>query len=97
MGFFVLISAATNWVLEHLWVLPVNMRRSVGRKLLVRAQQVAKAGGALGIAIDSDPGAEGFYLAFGALRVGEVAAPIAGAEDRVRPQLLISVSGHPGC
>ena len=92
VGFFVLLPATPDWVLDHLWVIPSSMRMGVGRALLKQAVNVASAGGAQAIVIDSDPGAEIFYLACGAVRVGTVAAPIEGAADRVRPQLLIRIA-----
>jgi hypothetical protein len=51
---------------------------------------VAVAGGNA-LAIDADPNAEAFYLAKGARRIGEIAAPIEGHPDRVRPQMLLPI------
>ena len=48
--------------------------------------------GVANLAIDADPNAEAFYLANGARRVGEDAAPIEGLPGRTRPQLLLPVS-----
>ena len=89
---FVQISTDTSpWELEHLWVGPRHMRRGVGRALLARAAEAAARAGERVLAIDADPHAEPFYLAVGARRIGEVAAPIDGQGDRVRPQLLLAV------
>jgi GNAT superfamily N-acetyltransferase len=82
---------ASPWELEHLWVGPRHMRRGVGRALLARAVEVAARAGQTMLAIDADPHAEAFYLAVGARRIGEIAAPIMGQGDRVRPQLLLAV------
>ena len=92
VGFFVLVPASDRWVLDHLWVHPGSMRKGVGRALLARARSVAAAGGAVDIAIDADPYATRFYLACGAVRAGTVAAPIDGAPERVRPQLLLDAA-----
>jgi GNAT superfamily N-acetyltransferase len=87
-GFFMLLPAPQHWVLEHFWVAPARMGQGVGRALLAHAVALARDGGAQALRIDADPHAEAFYLAQGARRVGEVAAPIAGQAWRVRPQLL---------
>ena len=44
--------------------------------------------------IDADPNAVAFYLACGAVRVGEVAAAIEGEAGRVRPQLRLGVGAR---
>ena len=90
-GFLQVSTDASPWELEHLWVGPRHMRRGVGRALLARAVEAAARAGQTMLAIDADPHAEAFYLAVGARRIGEIAAPIAGQGDRVRPQLLLAV------
>ena len=60
--------------IDHLWVAPAHSGAGVGRALLMRAADEARRSGANRIRIESDPGAEGFYLRFGARRVGEVAS-----------------------
>lgn len=80
----------TPWELVSCWVAPTHMRRGVGAALLGALQsQLAGLGQAV-LHIDSDPNAERFYLAQGAVRIGEVAAPIDGAMHRVRPQLRLA-------
>jgi len=69
------------------------MRRGVGRALVSHALQTASRGGASEVTVDADPNAEAFYLDCGAVRCGEVAAPIAGQPTRVRPQLTFQVAG----
>jgi GNAT superfamily N-acetyltransferase len=81
--------------LEHLWVHPHLMGRGIGRALLARALQHLDSLGIEVLHIDSDPNAEPFYLACGAVRVGEVPAPIQGQSGRKRPQLRLSVLGDP--
>ena len=66
------------------------MGRGVGRALLSHAARLAAEAGASALAIDADPNAEQFYLAFGAERVGSLAAQIEGAPGRERPQLLLT-------
>ena len=78
-------------VLDDLWVLPAFMRRGVGRALLAQALQRARAGGVHEMHIDADPHAEAFYVTHGAVRVGQVSAPIEGQPQRVRPQLVLAV------
>ena len=91
-GVYSLEPSPTDWSLEHFWVAPRHMGRGIGRALLEHAARKAGEGGAAGLAIDSDPGAEPFYLACGARRVGELAAPIEGEPERVRPQLYLSLA-----
>lgn len=82
----------TPWELVSCWVEPSHMRRGVGSALLAAMKaEVARLGQQV-LHIDSDPNAERFYLSRGAVRVGEVPAPIEGAPSRVRPQLRITCS-----
>ena len=80
------------WALQALWVLPQHMHRGYGRALVQHAAAHAAASGQSELAIDSDPNAERFYLRCGARVVGQVSAPIEGAPDRVRPQLILAIS-----
>ena len=91
-GFYLLIPNQRAWVLEHFWVLPANMGTGIGKALLSHACQIAKQAGAKQIQIDSDPNAEGFYLACGAKRLSSIPAPIKQNPARVRPQLLLATS-----
>jgi GNAT superfamily N-acetyltransferase len=78
--------------LEHLWVHPRFMRRGVGRALLGRCAEQLASLGIESLHIDSDPNAEAFYVACGAVRTGDRAAPIEGQPERVRPQLQLSTA-----
>jgi predicted N-acetyltransferase YhbS len=69
--------------LEHVWVDPRAHRQGVGSALVKHAQGESRGV----IAIVADPNAEPFYLRLGARRVGEVAAPMPGAPDRMLPLL----------
>lgn len=90
-GFYQLLAAQDTWVLEHLWVLSAHMGKGMGRALLQHAVDFARENGAHNISIDADPHAEAFYAACGAKTVERKAAPIQGAPDRVRPQMIIRV------
>jgi ribosomal protein S18 acetylase RimI-like enzyme len=87
VGFYSLSPSQTSWELDNLWVLPEFMHRGIGRALLEHALATASRGGAREVTVDADPNAESFYLEHGAIRRGEVPAPIAGRPQRVRPQL----------
>lgn len=86
-GFYTLSPAPRDWELDNLWVDPRCMAQGIGRALLRHALEAARAAGAARVRIDSDPHAERFYLACGALRTGAVPAPLPGDPGRVRPQL----------
>jgi len=63
---------------DHLWVIPAAMGRGVGRRLFRRCEERAARAGASRLCIESDPNAEGFYLAMGAAAAGRKAAPMDG-------------------
>lgn len=87
LGFSATLPGVSRWRLEHLWVLPQEMGRGLGRRLVAHALARATAAGAAGLEIASDPNAEGFYIRLGARRVGWDAAPVPGAADRRLPRL----------
>jgi GNAT superfamily N-acetyltransferase len=89
-GFYSLSPSQAAWELDNLWVSPQFMHRGVGRGLLSHALETAAGGGALEVTVDADPNAEAFYLECGAVRRGEVSAPIPGQPKRVRPQLAFN-------
>ena len=100
-GFCMLAPALPHWQLEHLWVRPECAGAGVGRILLGKAASLAASSEAASLAasseaarlaIDADPNAEAFYIACGATRIGAVAAPIEGAPERFRPQLLLALA-----
>lgn len=80
------------WELVSLFVHPAYIGQGVGRALLKEAVAVAKKAGQTALHIDSDPNAEPFYLACGAVRIGAEPAPIQSNSARVRPQLRMSTS-----
>jgi len=89
VGFFQLRHTREQSELEHFWVSASEMGKGIGRALLKRARHEAAARGSTRLLIDSDPNAEPFYTACGAVRVGEKRAPSVGQPQRVRPQLVI--------
>jgi GNAT superfamily N-acetyltransferase len=94
-GFASVVPKLPFWELEHLWVLPAHSNNGIGRQLLEHALAAALVAGACGLAIDSDPNAEGFYRRCGAVRIGETAAPIPALPDRVLPRLMLTAAGLP--
>jgi GNAT superfamily N-acetyltransferase len=66
--------------LDHLWVLPSELRRGIGRLLFEIAEGVARTAGAARLKVESDPHAEEFYIRMGASRYGRVAAAMDGQE-----------------
>jgi ribosomal protein S18 acetylase RimI-like enzyme len=92
VGFYSLVPSTDSWKLDNLWVSPNFMDRGYGRQLLAHALESASRGGAHRVTVDADPNAESFYLTCGATRCGEVAAPIPGQPNRVRPQLAFDAS-----
>lgn len=88
-GFYQLDMASQPVELGHFWVHPRFMRRGVGRAMLAHAMQYLATRGLEPLHIDSDPHAEPFYAALGAVRIGALAAPIEGQPGRVRPQLRL--------
>ena len=79
-GFCALRMGAGEARVDHLWVRPAHWRRGIGRALFRHAESVARAAGAQVLVVESDPNAEGFYLAMGAARVGRVPAHMEGVE-----------------
>src|SRR5689334_14379243 len=86
VGFYQLILKGGTADLDHLWVRPDHMRQGIGRRLFLDALRYARDQGVHTLRIDSDPHAEQFYLACGAVRAGFTAAPIDGDPNRARPQ-----------
>lgn len=89
IGFAQLNTQGTECELVALWVRPHYMGRGVGRALLSAIVAEARKRGRGSIAIDSDPHAESFYIACGAIQVGALSAPIPGQPSRIRPQLRL--------
>jgi GNAT superfamily N-acetyltransferase len=77
--------------LDHLWVDPDFVRRGFGRALIAAACDLLRSHKVGILAIDADPNAESFYLHCGAVRTGQIPAPIPGNPNRFRPQLELRV------
>jgi GNAT superfamily N-acetyltransferase len=56
--------------LHDMWVEPARIGNGFGRTLWQHAVRVARAAGFFPFSIESDPNAEGFYLAMGARTIG---------------------------
>lgn len=92
VGFYSLQpSGHHSWNLDNFWVMPGHMSRGIGRALIQHALKTAARGGASEVTVDADPNAAPFYVRCGAVRRGEVAAPIPGHPARVRPQLAFKL------
>lgn len=91
VGFGTLEGEPPDGELGMLFVDPAAIGRGVGRALLDRLLDQARAEGFTVLTIDADPNAEAFYLAHGAVRVAAV--PSASIPGRVLPQLELGVSG----
>ena len=92
LGFSMLWSDRRRFELEHLWVDPAYMRQGIGQALLRAITEEMLSLGGTTLSIDADPNAEGFYLACGARRVGEVPGPTPENPTRMRPLLELRVA-----
>lgn len=90
VGFYALEAlSGERFELEALFVDPPCIGSGAGRELLEHAITVAGAAGARVIEIQSDPQAEPFYRALGAVVVGE--RPSASVAGRVLPLLELRI------
>jgi GNAT superfamily N-acetyltransferase len=60
-----------NAALEALFVKPKEIGNGIGRSLMTHAIQLARSKGFTSLLIQSDPNAENFYLAAGAVLIGK--------------------------
>lgn len=91
VSFYALKPKSERMDLLHLWVLPEWMGRGVGRLLFQHAIERTRAQGFRELEIESDPNAEGFYLKFGASRVGANIRTI-GEVRRELPVLIYEIA-----
>ena len=77
-------------ILEKLFVDPDCLRTGAGKRLFDWARETVKTAGAVRMAIDADPGAEGFYKAMGAVRTG--LTPSGSIPGRMLPELTLFLS-----
>lgn len=86
-GFAALAARERGWTLEHCWIAPRYMRCGVGRALYRDVVKTIERRGGGMLSIVSDPHAVPFYERLGAVRTGDVAAPMPGAPTRALPVL----------
>lgn len=91
VAFHALFQTSTEIRLEHLWVLPEQMRRGIGRTLFAHAVECARARCATSLTIEADPNAEMFYRHLGAVKVGAMETEIEGRQ-RELPLLSFDLS-----
>lgn len=87
LGFYTLDGAPPVGELGNLWIDPADLRTGVGRLLWEHATATARALGFTSMTLDADPHAEGFYLAMGAVRVGEVESEL--LPGRLLPRVVV--------
>jgi GNAT superfamily N-acetyltransferase len=83
VGFYALDDQPPGGELDDLFVEPDAIGQGYGKRLFLHATETAKRRGWSFMRIESDPHAEPFYLAMGAIRVGEV--PSGSIPGRVIP------------
>ena len=76
-----------------LFVEPSAIGRGVGRALLADARRDAASRGWTTLRVESDPGAEGFYLAHGARRVGLVSSGSVTGRELPLLELPVPLAG----
>jgi len=84
LGFYGFVREGRELWLNDLWIDPAAIRTGTGRALFAHAVETARASGDAAFFIESDPNAEGFYLAMGAVRAGE---RVAASSGRILPVL----------
>ena len=84
VGFYGFVREGRELWLNDLWIEPAAIGSGAGRALFAHAVGTARAAGDAVFFIESDPNAEGFYLAMGTARAGERVATSSG---RVLPVL----------
>ncbi|RIK15552.1 MAG: GNAT family N-acetyltransferase [Acidobacteria bacterium] len=78
--------------LAALFVAPDVIGTGLGAILLRHALEQSVRRGLRRLVLDADPGAEGFYARFGAVRVGE--APSGSIPGRVLPRMVFDLTGR---
>jgi ribosomal protein S18 acetylase RimI-like enzyme len=85
LGFYQLRLDGAAADVSMIFVAPGTLRVRLGRALWTHLEDTARAAGVRRLEVDSDPHAEGFYLAMGMRRVGE--APSGSIPGRMLPHL----------
>jgi GNAT superfamily N-acetyltransferase len=91
VGFYALAGEPPQGTLEDLFVEPDHIGTGVGRALWDHAVAAARALGFARLTLEADPGAEPFYLAMGAHRIGSV--PSGSIPGRFIPLLEVPIVG----
>lgn len=86
VGFYGLAPLGDDADLAYLFVEPAMIGRGLGGRLWRHAIETARSLGFRRLRIESDPYAEAFYRAMGAVRVGEV--PSEAVQGRMLPLLV---------
>jgi N-acetylglutamate synthase-like GNAT family acetyltransferase len=77
IGYYELCATSADEVLLHsLFVEPEAIGHGHGKRLWLHAVENARRLGFHSLSLHSEPHAEGFYRAMGAVRVGEVPSPV---------------------
>jgi GNAT superfamily N-acetyltransferase len=95
VGFYALAGEPPEGTLADLFVAPERMRSGVGRALWEHAIGAARMLGFERLTLEADPGAEPFYLAMGAHRIGSV--PSGSIPGRFIPLLEVPIVGVEEC
>lgn len=95
LGFYALDGGVPVTDLAMLFVEPHAIGRGVGTGLLRHAAGEAVARGCTTMTIASDPSAEGFYLAMGAARIGEVESSVVPGRRLPLLRLALPLRGAP--
>jgi molybdenum cofactor cytidylyltransferase len=85
VGFYMLCSEGSTWVLEHLWIRPAWIRQRIGSRLIKHALRTASEKGATHVRVVAEPNAILFYERNGGVRVDTQPAPLPNDPSRVLP------------
>jgi GNAT superfamily N-acetyltransferase len=85
-GFYQLRLSGASAEVAQFFIAPEALRGGLGRRLWRHLERTARNAGARRLEVDSDPNAEGFYLAMGMMRRGE--APSGSIANRLLPYLV---------
>ncbi|MEL6663660.1 MAG: GNAT family N-acetyltransferase [Pseudomonadota bacterium] len=93
VGFARVSEDEEGWWLDALFIEPNRIGNGTGKVLFDAAMDLVRKAGAASVLIDSDPGAEAFYLSRGAVRIGT--SPSASIPGRVLSQLRYDLQASP--
>ena len=91
-GFYGLSGQPPRGELEFLFVEPEGVRKGRGRRLVAHSLALAHDRGFAELGVSSDPFAEGFYLAMGAVRTGS--GPSSAIPGRLNPRLTFFLAAR---